>query len=86
MLLSWIFIAIDARGHSGGLYLSWDGQKVHSLNIWSLHLGLRMEGFSLKLNKSFNLFNIYGQNENRVPLWDFLLRLSLLSSNNPLLG
>ena len=85
-LPGWTFESLDARGRSGGLAIGWNDKTIKSQNFWGMESVLGINFLSLELGEAFNLFNIYGPYQDRIPFWDSLLSNSLIKSDSVILG
>ena len=68
-LLGWTFEMLDVRGRSGGLAVGWNERKIKPLNFWGMESVLGLNFQSLELGEAFNIFNIYGPYQDRIPFW-----------------
>ena len=85
-LPGWSFESLDARGRSSGLAVGWKDRTIKSQNLWGMESVLGLNFLSLELGETFNIFNIYGPYQDRIPFWDSLLGNSLLKSDSLILG
>ena len=86
LLLGWDFLALDARGRSGGLATGWQKISYRVSNSWGCSSCLGVDIFSREHNNSFDLINIYGSYLDRAVLWENLFTKPFLSQGRRIIG
>eukprot|EP00253_Pinus_taeda_P025127 PITA_25127 len=78
LFLGWVFTALDALGHSGGLAIGFKKGRLKVLNSWGLSHALGLEILSPDFELPFLVINVYGPswgpNAREDPLSDFFLK------------
>ena len=82
----WKFVAMDARGRSGGLALGWKVQSCRCDCSWGLSFGVGLEVWVAKIGKTLMILNIYGPYLNRVSFWDSLFHMDLFEDTEVIMG
>eukprot|EP00253_Pinus_taeda_P025512 PITA_25512 len=83
LLSGWVFTALDASGHSGGLAIGIKEYRVKTLSHWGLKNVLGMEVLSPDFPIPLTIVNVYGPCQSRVSFWDDLMSKSVM--NNPMM-
>lgn len=86
LLPGWEFLAMDARGRSGGLAMGWHKARCRFINSWGCFSCLGVDIYSQELNSSFCMINIYGPYQERVVFWEKLFSKSFLSHDRRIMG
>eukprot|EP00253_Pinus_taeda_P016222 PITA_16222 len=82
----WVFHAIDAEGHLGGLAIGVREGRLQINSLWGMAHVLGMEVFSLEMGFPFLVLNIDGPCQGRESFWKNLLSISLLKDRSLILG
>ena len=69
LLPGWIFVAVDARGRSGGLASGWKVQSCRCDCSWGINSGVGLVVWDSVLGKALTILNIYGPYLNRASFW-----------------
>jgi hypothetical protein len=67
--VGWEFLALDAKGFSGGLITGWS-QNISLINSFVVCSGLCIEVFSKSLGMELTLLNVYGPYEGKQTFLD----------------
>eukprot|EP00253_Pinus_taeda_P030972 PITA_30972 len=86
LLPGWVFIAMDASGHSGGLAIGFEEGRVKVINHWGMKNVLGMEVLSPDFTFPITLVNIYGPCQGREPFWEELMTKTVMKSPLMILG
>eukprot|EP00253_Pinus_taeda_P033192 PITA_33192 len=82
----WTFLVMDAVGRSGGLAIGYNHRTIRVSASWGGHGFIGIDLFSSKLGTNLRVVNIYGPCQQRENFWQHMLNLSILSSDNIILG
>ena len=86
LLPGWNFVAMDARGRSGGLASGWKVQSCRCDKSWGINSGVGLVVWDSVLGKALTILNIYGPYLNRASFWDTLFSLDVFEDNDVILG
>ena len=86
LLPGWDFLAMDARGRSGGLATGWRKTGCRVSNSWGCSSCLGVDIFSREHNTSFFLINIYGPYLDQTGFWENLFAKLFFSQGNQIIG
>ena len=86
LLSGWKFVAVDARGRSGGLASGWKVQSCRCDCSWGIYSGVGLLVWDSELGKALTILNIYGPYLNRASFWDTLFNLDLFEDTDVILG
>ena len=86
LLSSWKFVAVDARGRSGGLASGWKMQSCRCDCSWGISSGVGLNLWIAEIGKTLTIINIYGPYLNRVSFWESLLNLDFFEDTEIILG
>ena len=86
LLPGWKFVAVDARGCSGGLASGWKVQSCRCDCSWGISSGVGLEVWDVVFGKTLTILNIYGPYLNRASFWDSLFNLDLFDVTDVILG
>ncbi len=73
-------------GRSGGLALGINPRTIHLKASWGGAGFVGMDIFSSELGMDLKIVNIYGPCHNREAFWNHLLHLSIIKSEQTILG
>eukprot|EP00253_Pinus_taeda_P029408 PITA_29408 len=82
----WVFIAMDASGHSGGLAIGYKESRVKIINHWGLKNVLGMEVLSPDFPFSITIVNVYGPCQSRELFWEELMSKTVMNSPLMIMG
>eukprot|EP00253_Pinus_taeda_P033560 PITA_33560 len=82
LLPGWVFIAMDASSHSGGLAIGFKEGRVKVINHW----GMCMEVLSPDFTFPITLVNIYGPCQGRESFWEELMTKTVMKSPLMIMG
>jgi hypothetical protein len=86
IFLGWSFVAVDAKGRSGGLATGWCHKSCKCDRVWGFDSGIGLNMFSAELGCSLVLINIYGPYAERKRYWDSLALCPWLSEQGVIVG
>eukprot|EP00253_Pinus_taeda_P006109 PITA_06109 len=86
LLLGWVFIAMDASGHSGGLAIGYKERRVKIINHWGLKNVLGMEVLSPDFPFPITIVNVYGPCQSRDSFWEELMSKTVMKSPLMIMG
>eukprot|EP00253_Pinus_taeda_P010845 PITA_10845 len=86
LLPGWVFIAMDASGHSGGLAFGFKEGRVKVINHWGMKNVLGMEVLSPDFTFPITLVNIYGPCQGREYFWEELMTKTVMKSPLMIMG
>jgi hypothetical protein len=86
LLPGWSFVAVDAKGRSGGLATGWLLKKCNCEQVWGFESGIGLNVFSADLGRSLTLVNIYGPYSDRQRYWESLAKCSWFSAKEVIIG
>jgi len=82
----WNFQSLDVMGRSGGLALGFNPCTIHLKACWGGAGFIGMDNFSIYFGMDLRIVNIYGPFHNKEAFWNHLLNLSIINSDNIILG
>eukprot|EP00253_Pinus_taeda_P005268 PITA_05268 len=85
-LPGWVFFALDASGHSGGLAIGYKEGRMKILNHWGLKNTLGLEVLSPDFPFPLTIVNVYGPCQSRDSFWDDLMSKSVMNNLMMILG
>ena len=80
ILKGWVFVSVDARGRSGGLFPGWRSQKFLLLNAWDMPSCLCVVMHSIELQLDLTFINMYGPYLARESFWNNLWGMDCFTS------
>lgn len=86
LLPGWKFVAVDARGRSGGLASGWKVQSCRCDCSWGIFSGVGLEVWDTEIGKTLTILNIYGPYLNRASFWDSFFNMDLFEDTDLILG
>lgn len=86
LLPGWVFSALDAEGHSGGLAVGIREGRIKVRNQWGMKQVMGIECQSTEFAFSFTIINVYGPCQGRPPFWNRLLESSLVKNKLVVMG
>jgi exonuclease III len=86
LLPGWSFVAVDAKGCSGGLATGWRLKSYRCDSVWGFDSGIGLNLFSEELGHALVLINIYGPYAERKRYWDSLALCPWLSQPGVIVG
>eukprot|EP00253_Pinus_taeda_P034852 PITA_34852 len=86
LLPGWVFIAMDASGHSRGLAIGYKERRVKIINHWGLKNVLGMEVLSPDFPFPITIVNVYGPCQSRDSFWEELMSKTVMKSPLMIMG
>eukprot|EP00253_Pinus_taeda_P010417 PITA_10417 len=82
----WVFSAIDASGHSGGLAIGCKEGRIKVINQWGSKNALGMEVLTPVSPRTFTILNIYGPCQGRESFWLDMMAKSFMKASMLIVG
>eukprot|EP00253_Pinus_taeda_P026707 PITA_26707 len=86
LVSSWIFVAIDVVGRSGGLAIGYNPRSIRVDASWGQSRFMGIDIFSAELCKNLWIMNVYGPCHQREHFWHHFLNLLILASEHIIIG